>query len=697
MRRLLPLLLALSICAQTQELVVTEDGRRLYGEVEVHDDLLRVRTAQKDVYLPLALVVSRDPDGTPPAWPVYHFHQEKVAQPKAGELALIVDNGQFGPWQMDGTVPYSCKDPELGSISFTMAIARVAPDGFTVRGVEYGHRITWPLRVGGHLPTMLVEGSVDRADVAAVRKAARFFARIGDLARAESWVARAEALGAEGARDEVLAIVREEALLDLERLLFRAAWDEAERRLRPLRDAAWTHPLLDSLDAGLALRDEVAAALAARGLERRPTVPEAERAAGLLASLEGELPAALLPHLLEAWAAPFADAPWRADQLEEAAALAAEIAAFFQQDKDKGARGLGRDLERSELPFAVKCALLEHAAAFAPLEAPVRWERYEHGRRFHYYVQLPSDYTPDRAWPVLVALHGQHSTAEDVVGTWGPVCERYGVVLLAPEYIYGRKWGYKNSDEEHHSVIDAVPDAARRFHLDFDRVYLAGHSQGGHASWDIGGSHAGRYAGVMPYIGCSRDVASHDNFEDTALYVVDGSEDGLAPKFNRQSIMELARLECDATYVEFRGGKHEGFAEELDPTLRWAIRHVRDRERSQLALYAVRECDVERRWLRIAKTEDKLPERNADDVHNCWVRAEREGNTINVRGSGVRQAEVFFTPSLIDFGEKVKLRVEGRTVFHKRVEPDWELALEEAFVTRDRAELLLGKVKVKID
>ncbi len=702
-RPLLAALLCASLLAQELENVITLDGRVLHGEVEVADELLRVRTERKDTFLSRVIVSERTPATATDGPPVYLFNQERLEAKKRGEVALVVQDQQWGSWQPDGSIEISMRDPELGRIRFTMLIGRVAPDVFTLYGVEYDHRVSLPLRSGGHIPISLVEASVDQTDLAALFKAARFFATLGDASRADVWLQRAAQLGGpeaelEAGRQAVRQILARTALAELERLLLTGAEDRAGYLADDLRKADVKHALLDELDARLARRDAARKALSELGLAQQTlSVAQADRVLKLLDVL-GETNIALdqLPLLLEPWAEAFAGGGLDADNLGEAAELAAAIADFYTQPKDRGARGLARTLERSALPFAVKVALVQHAYEYQAPEEPIAWERFEHDK-FHYFVQLPSAYQPDRPWPVLVALHGQMSTAEDVVHTWGAVAERWGMILISPEYVYNRKWGYKNSEEEHLSVLNAVHDAAARFQLDMDRVYLTGHSQGGHASWDIGGSHAGRYAGVVPFIGCSRATNSHDNFENTGLYIVDGSEDALAPKFNRESIMELGELECDATYVEYRGGKHESFAEEFEACARWMLQHTRPAAKPELALFAIRSCDIERNWLRISKPEKKLPETNPDNVHRCWVRAEFADNLFKLRGDGVKEVEVLLSAALVDFSQKLRIKAHGDTKFNKLFEPDWQVALEEAWASRDRSEIFLGRVKVRLD
>lgn len=70
--------------------------------------------------------------------------------------------------------------------------------------------------------------------------------------------------------------------------------------------------------------------------------------------------------------------------------------------------------------------------------------------------------------------------------------------------------------------------------MDGSRVYLFGQSQGGHAAWDLASAHPERFAAVAPYIGCLASDHLDLNLGATALYCVDGDQDGNAPARNRK-------------------------------------------------------------------------------------------------------------------------------------------------------------------
>ena len=47
-------------------------------------------------------------------------------------------------------------------------------------------------------------------------------------------------------------------------------------------------------------------------------------------------------------------------------------------------------------------------------------------------------------------------------------------------------------------TVESIRDARKRFRIDSDRVFLAGHGEGGNAAFDIGMSRPDLFAGVIP-------------------------------------------------------------------------------------------------------------------------------------------------------------------------------------------------------
>jgi hypothetical protein len=281
---------------------------------------------------------------------------------------------------------------------------------------------------------------------------------------------------------------------------------------------------------------------------------------------------------------------------------------------------------------------------------------------------------------------------------WGKHAAREGWILISPEYIYGRKWGYHFSEEEHRAVVSALRHAAGYLNIDMDRVFLTGVSQGGHASWDIGPAHAGLFAAVVPIIGAPLNPAHWPNLHDTALYVIDGSLDAQAPQLNRRAIQELARLRTDATYVEYINRGHEGFGEEYGALCSWL--RTRRRTRSpNVNLVAFRNVELRRRWIAVRATRQALIKEKRTLGPCVTARVEgqfKAGNHIEIRAWNVTRLRILIPPEAIDLDKPVSVRVNGRIAFRGRVSIDWNLALRECLTRRDRRDIYLAEIQVDV-
>lgn len=559
-------------------------------------------------------------------------------------------------------------------------------------------------------------------DKTSLLDAARFFRLYGDADRAGRYL---KVLGRLAAGDP--QVQAEAALLSariaLDRfgaargLVRRGRRGEAARLLADLEIApgVWKlHPVqareLARLQRELAAEQEALAAIAPLLKSKGVAIPDLSGAQALRlmqALRPGQSGAPDVPpkhygHLAQAWAEPFARTPPTPAAIEEAAALADRLAAFFASGRLDQAPSLAGEILRSKLPHELKLSLFTRARAYEKPAKPIRWERLEYihpkaRREFHYYVQLPPGYRPDEPRPVLLALHGQNSTAEVMQHFWGRLAADNGIILISPEYVYGRKSGYLLSAEEQYAVMGALWHAAGMFHVDMDRVYLTGHSQGGHACWDIGSAQAGRFAAVVPIIGAERAGHTYPNFRNSAVYAVDGSEDGLAPKLNREMIGRLGSAWCDATYVEYVARGHEAFHEEYAAIIDWLLGHRRKAAAEEVHLVATRNCELEAKWIRLLRTQPPLPDRRAVAAKPyAFVKARARNNHVHIEAENVTRVQVLLAAGLFDFDRPVTIHANGRKVYGRRMWADWLCALQEAYASRDRQAVYLGRISISV-
>jgi predicted esterase len=111
-----------------------------------------------------------------------------------------------------------------------------------------------------------------------------------------------------------------------------------------------------------------------------------------------------------------------------------------------------------------------------------------------YYLHLPPQYTPQRAWPLLFALHGaagSHTAAAVAARAardhWADWADDYGFIVVAPvgNDAQGSWIVPPASPSDYDGFAAILADAEAAYNVERSRVYLWGFSAGGHVAWDL--------------------------------------------------------------------------------------------------------------------------------------------------------------------------------------------------------------------
>jgi predicted peptidase len=198
------------------------------------------------------------------------------------------------------------------------------------------------------------------------------------------------------------------------------------------------------------------------------------------------------------------------------------------------------------------------------------------------YVYLPKHWSADRAWPVIVYLHGGGETGDDGVRATqvglGPVAWRshgeFPFIVIFPQAPGGTYWGMPDNNQR---VLRALDDVMTRYHGDPDRVYLTGNSLGGFGTWFMGALYADRFAALVPICGGVRGRApkgapfaafdGEDRVREIArrigkkpVWIFHGASDWLVPVgFSRELARVLKEQGGDARYTEYAGVGHDSW------------------------------------------------------------------------------------------------------------------------------------------
>jgi len=115
------------------------------------------------------------------------------------------------------------------------------------------------------------------------------------------------------------------------------------------------------------------------------------------------------------------------------------------------------------------------------------------GKEMEYCLYVPKAYNKSKAWPLMVALHGLHSSAWQILHYPGLTeqAEKHGFIVVAPMGYNDRGWygslGWKmkrGSPENlgelsEKDVMNVLAITRRELNVDNRRIYLMGHSMGG--------------------------------------------------------------------------------------------------------------------------------------------------------------------------------------------------------------------------
>lgn len=125
----------------------------------------------------------------------------------------------------------------------------------------------------------------------------------------------------------------------------------------------------------------------------------------------------------------------------------------------------------------------------------------------HYYLYIPNTYSPNRSWPLLLALDGVApyatgaSYAQDVINTWAPIADAAGFIVVAPvgnavindsnNQPYAISWLVPPSaGANDYDMFAAIrSDIEGAYNIDRNRIYGWGFSAGGHVMHDLGINH----------------------------------------------------------------------------------------------------------------------------------------------------------------------------------------------------------------
>jgi len=206
---------------------------------------------------------------------------------------------------------------------------------------------------------------------------------------------------------------------------------------------------------------------------------------------------------------------------------------------------------------------------------------------YRYQIYVPADYTPSKAWPVIVSLHGNGRQGSDGMlqtGTDFAIRIRenrapFPAIVVFPQAQVGTRWFYPQMQQ---MVMAELDRTIAEFRVDTTRLYLHGYSMGASGSYRLACKWPDRFAAVVVVAGrvepgaqytpeeiaidraANPVVAASDPFSALAtrlrnmpMWIFHGDADEQVPvSQSRRLVAALKRIGAPVRYTEIPGADH---------------------------------------------------------------------------------------------------------------------------------------------
>ena len=174
-----------------------------------------------------------------------------------------------------------------------------------------------------------------------------------------------------------------------------------------------------------------------------------------------------------------------------------------------------------------------------------------------YTVVVPEGYDPAQPWPLILALAGGRGDGAKYAPFWRQALGGKDYIVVCP---VGRDPWWHTS---YLIALAALKDACERYHVDRNRVYLTGMSNGGNGTWFMAMHYPDLFAAAAPMSGCPQtgkgrlDYPYLLNLLNVPVYACHGAADEtVSIRFDRKAVELLKAQDYDCHLDEIPDGGH---------------------------------------------------------------------------------------------------------------------------------------------
>ncbi len=182
------------------------------------------------------------------------------------------------------------------------------------------------------------------------------------------------------------------------------------------------------------------------------------------------------------------------------------------------------------------------------------------GERGSFWLYVPEHYSPGRAWPLVVAMHGGSGTGRQFLWTWLRDARSRGAILAAPTSI-GPTWALTGEDIDTPNILRMLEIIRANWNLDSARLLLTGMSDGGTFSYVSGLEPGSPFTHLAPVSAAFHlllaEMCDPARVTGLPIYIVHGALDWMFPSaMARAAARSLTDAGASVTYREIEDLSH---------------------------------------------------------------------------------------------------------------------------------------------
>jgi len=190
----------------------------------------------------------------------------------------------------------------------------------------------------------------------------------------------------------------------------------------------------------------------------------------------------------------------------------------------------------------------------------VMHEGNEPGSRGGFSLYVPEYYTPDRAWPLVMALHGGSGNGRNFLWSWLRDARSFGAILIAPTAT-GPTWALMGEDNDTPNLSRILSSVRDRWNVDTRRMLLTGMSDGGTFCYVTGLESASPFTHLAPVASTFHplmaEMADAERLRGLPIFLVHGKLDWMFPvQVARHTRDALSAAGADVAYREIDDLSH---------------------------------------------------------------------------------------------------------------------------------------------